>query len=83
MRWFDYEGVAREAGIPDDKLAELVRMTREEYGDDDMLFELRMLRTCSAIRDGYATVEDALKPDPLVRRRHASPVASGQGAAGS
>ncbi|NQT50443.1 hypothetical protein HQ576_00240 [bacterium] len=31
-----------------------------------MLFELRMLRICDAVKDGWCTVAEALKPDDTV-----------------
>ena len=61
MRYFDYESVARAAGIPDGKLDELCRRVREEFPTDDMLYELHVLRACMAIRDGPITLEDALR----------------------
>ena len=61
MDYFDYERVAREAGITPDELAQLEAATRLDYPGDQMLFELRMLRTCKAIRDGYCTVAQALE----------------------
>jgi hypothetical protein len=61
--YFDYISVAREAGISDADLKRIEAKTRADYGSDGMMFELRMLRTCSAIRAGVASVEDALRPD--------------------
>jgi hypothetical protein len=60
MDYFDYLGYAREAGIQPDQLAEIEALTHDEYPGDQMLFELRMLRTCKAIRDGRTTAEDVL-----------------------
>jgi hypothetical protein len=63
MEYFDYRSVAEEAGIPPDKLEEIARMVRIEFPTDDMLYELHVLRACMAIRDGYVSLEDALKPE--------------------
>jgi hypothetical protein len=38
-------------------------MVRIEFPTDDMLYELHVLRACMAIRDGYVSLEDALKPE--------------------
>ena len=65
---FDYEAVAKEAGIPDDKIAALADEVRLDYPGDEMLFELRMLRTCSSIREGRATVETAIEGFRSTRR---------------
>jgi len=61
MRYFDYNKVAKEAGIPPDKMAKLLSAVREEFPKDDMMFELHMLRVCLAIRDGHVSVEEALR----------------------
>jgi hypothetical protein len=42
LKHFDYAKVARDAAISEADLAAIERGTRVEYGDDDMLFELRM-----------------------------------------
>ena len=44
MRYFNYEKAAREGNIPPDKLADLCKMVREEFPQDDMLYELHVLR---------------------------------------
>ncbi len=70
MRYFDYEAVAREAGIPPAALDALRTLVRREFPDDDMMFELHLLRACAAVRDGYVTLQAALAPEeePSMRR---------------
>jgi hypothetical protein len=63
MRYFDYRKVAKEAGIPPDKMAKLISATRKELPKDNMIFELHVLRACLAIRDGHVSVEDALRSE--------------------
>jgi hypothetical protein len=63
MEYFDYRSVADQAKIPPPKLAEIARITRDDFPTDDMLYELHLLRVCLAIRDGYVSLADALKPD--------------------
>ena len=58
MDYFDYERVAREAGLTEDQLAAVKEAVREEFPTDGMLWELHVLRACKAIRDGHATLED-------------------------
>jgi hypothetical protein len=60
MRYFDYGKVAAEAQISPKKLARLRSAIRHEFPKDDMMFELHMLRACTAIRDGYVTIDQAL-----------------------
>ncbi|MBI4518014.1 MAG: hypothetical protein HY699_19600 [Deltaproteobacteria bacterium] len=62
MSYFDYQSVAAEAGIPKDELDQLARLIREEFPRDDMMYELHVLRACMAIRDGFVSLEDALRP---------------------
>lgn len=61
-RFFDYERVAREAGIADDDLNRLRESVRADHPNDDMLYELRLLRTCKAIKRGRCTIAEALDP---------------------
>ncbi len=66
MRYFDYESAAREAGIPEDKLQELVQIMQAEFPDDQMMAELHVLRACHAVLDGRATLDQVLaKDDPV------------------
>ncbi|MCX6376368.1 MAG: hypothetical protein NTU88_10120 [Armatimonadetes bacterium] len=58
MDYFDYERVAREAGLTEDQLAVVKEAVRQEFPNDDMLWELHVMRACKAIRDGHATLED-------------------------
>jgi hypothetical protein len=60
MRYFDYAKVAAEAQISPRKLARLRSTIRHEFPKDDMMFELHMLRACTAIRDGHVTIDQAL-----------------------
>ena len=62
MRYFDWERAARQAGIPDDKLAEIGRALRREFPQDDMLYELHLLRVCMAVGKGWISLADALAP---------------------
>ncbi len=60
MRYFDYETVAREAGIPAEKLDQLVKSFTLEEPHDAMLAELHILRACMAIKNGRLTIDAAL-----------------------
>jgi hypothetical protein len=63
MQYFDYESVAREAGIPQARLAELCALIRREFPFDDMLYELHVLRACMAVRDGTVRLDDILRTE--------------------
>ena len=60
MRYFDYETIARDTGIPSDKLARLVELFAEEEPHDPMLAELHTMRACMAIKEGRLSLEEAL-----------------------
>ncbi len=61
MKYFNYDSVAREAKIPEEKLRKLVKLARQEFPHDPMMVELHTLRACLAIRDGHIRIDDALK----------------------
>ncbi len=63
MRSFAFETVARQAGLSADNLARLHEAVRREFPNDEMMFELHMVRACMAIRDGQITLQDALRSD--------------------
>lgn len=58
---FDYQKVAREAGLPIETVRELERCIRDQYGSDEMMIELRLLRTVTAIRDGAVSAREAIQ----------------------
>ena len=63
MEYFDYETVAKEAGIPPGKLNELRKIVRQEFPQDEMMYELHLLRACMAIQQGYLTIDEALRSE--------------------
>ena len=60
MRYFDYETVAQQAGIPAEKLTRLAKAFAEEEPNDPMLAELHTVRAGMAIQQGRLTIEEAL-----------------------
>jgi hypothetical protein len=60
VNYFDYEGVAREARIPCEKLDELRHLIKGEFPHDEMMYELHLLHACMAIRNGVVTLQQAL-----------------------
>lgn len=60
MRFFDFEKVAREAGISAGQLKQLCEAMRREFPGDEMMCELHVLRACMAVRDDLISLEDAL-----------------------
>jgi len=56
---YDLDKLAREAAITPDQVRMLKECVRQMHGSDEMLAELRLFRTLSAIRDGDVTFEVA------------------------
>ena len=63
MEYFDYESVAKEAGILPNKLDALRKLVRQEFPFDDMMYELHLLRACMAIQQGHTTIDEALRSE--------------------
>ena len=61
MEYFDYESIAKKADIPAQKLDVLRKIVRQEFPQDDMMYELHLLRACMAIQQGYTTIDEALR----------------------
>jgi hypothetical protein len=68
VSYFEYETIAREANIPPDKLQELRQLVRREFPQDDMLYELNLLRICMAIKQGFITIADAIQAEPAINK---------------
>ena len=61
MEYFDYESIAKKADIPAPKLDALRKIVRQEFPQDDMMYELHLLRACMAIQQGCTTIDEALR----------------------
>jgi len=59
--YFDYLPVARSANLTGQQIDALFSAILTDYRGDQMLAELRMLRTCKAIESGHATFEQAMR----------------------
>lgn len=64
-QYYDYESVARQAGLNADQINSLVARWREDYPEDQVLLELRLLRTCMAIKNGHCTLQQALEHESI------------------
>lgn len=59
--FFDSEELARQAGVSAEQCRELEACVRQQYGSDEMLAELRVLRTLHAIKRGVVSVASAVQ----------------------
>jgi len=57
---FEYQELASKLRVSQDRLRELEQCVRKQYGLDEMMFELRMVRTLKAIEAGAVTLEEAI-----------------------
>lgn len=62
MFYFNYEAVAKEDGISEQKMDRLKRLMRQEFPYDDMMYELHLLRPYSFCSFGYNTSASLLRP---------------------
>ncbi len=60
--YFDYEPIAREAGITPDQLRRIEMIFLADYPNDQMMRELHVLRACNAVKAGRARIQDILDP---------------------
>jgi len=56
-QYFDYPSAARDAGMTDDQLRLIEKLFRSEYPNDQMLFELHVVRACLSIKAGRMDLE--------------------------
>ena len=58
---FDYLTAAQRIGLTDGQLNQLCNQVKSEFPNDDMMFELHVLRAIMAIESGRATLNQVLK----------------------
>ncbi|MYB59215.1 MAG: hypothetical protein F4X51_22815 [Gemmatimonadetes bacterium] len=58
---FDYLNAAQRIGLTDGQLNQLCNQVRTEFPDDDMMFELHVLRAILAVESGRTTLNHILK----------------------
>lgn len=58
--YFDYLSVARECRLTPNQVSALEATERHEFPEDQMMFELHMLRVIEQIRAGRLKLEDVL-----------------------
>jgi hypothetical protein len=60
--YFDYLAAARQCSLTPGQVAALETLERQEFPQDQMMFELHMLRLIEQIRAGHLKLEDVLPP---------------------
>jgi len=62
---FDYITAARRLGLSDAQLDQLCKRVRSDYPDDEMLFELHVLRAIQAVESGPVSLDQVLNEPEL------------------
>ncbi len=57
---FEYHKLADRLAIRAERLRELETLVQQQYAGDEMMVELRLLRTLRAIEDGAVSLADAI-----------------------
>ncbi|MDE2723434.1 MAG: hypothetical protein OXI59_08665 [Gemmatimonadota bacterium] len=58
---FDYLSAARRTSIKNEHLDQICHQVRSEFPDDEMMFELHVLRAVLAIESGRVSLDQVLK----------------------
>ena len=66
---FDYPVAARRVGLTDEQLDRLGKQIRLEFPDDEMMFELHVLRAILSVESGRVSLDQILQePGPSALR---------------
>jgi len=57
---FDLEKIKRESGLTSDDLTRIEAKVKEEFPEDELMFELHFLRVIKAIKEGWVTLDKVL-----------------------
>jgi len=60
MQVFNLEEAKKESGLSAPELAQLEERVRREFEGDEMMFELHLIRVLKALKEDWATLEEAL-----------------------
>lgn len=60
---FDLEELKRRSGLSAEQLVQLEAQIRQEFGGDELLAELHLVRVLEALRRGWISPEEALLPE--------------------
>jgi len=58
---FDLEKIKRDSELAPDDLARIEVKVKEEFPEDEMMFELHFLRILKAIKEGWITLGEAVR----------------------
>lgn len=66
MEIFDLEEAKKKSGLSAQEIAQLEGRVKQEFEGDEMMFELHLVRTLKALKEGWVTLEDALSESVAV-----------------
>jgi hypothetical protein len=58
---FELEKIKRESKLAPDDIARIEVKVKEELPEDELMFELHFLRVLKAIKEGWVTLEEAVR----------------------
>jgi len=58
MEIFDLEKIKKESGLSTSEFTQLEEEIRREFEDDEMMFELHLIRAIRAIKEGWVVLEE-------------------------
>jgi len=64
---FDYESLAKKIDLPTEKLNQICSLVRSDFPDDEMMFELHMLRVLMALERKDISFEEIVSPESHVQ----------------
>ncbi len=64
---FDYESLAKKINLPTEKLTQIRSLVRSDFPDDEMMFELHMLRVLMALERKDISFEEIVSPESRVQ----------------
>ena len=64
---FELEILKRESGLSQDQLARLEEQVRKEFPNDEMMFELHLLRVLDALKKRWITTDILFATTPKVK----------------
>ncbi|OGO35415.1 MAG: hypothetical protein A2Z03_08200 [Chloroflexi bacterium RBG_16_56_8] len=62
---FDLERVKKDSGLSPEVLARVEQQVREDFREDDLLFEIHMVRLLRAVKEGRIGIEQILAEPAL------------------
>ena len=57
---FDYESLEKQLNLPEETVKRIRKVVRKEFPEDDMMYELHLVRIYNSLKNRRITIEDIL-----------------------